>query len=144
MKAKANLEKVRMRTIVIAISVVVLIGLITSLAVYQKCIAPFHAPGGRRGWDRDFHGIFSEADSDWPGLEPMVMLQALMQEQIINEVAPHPPYNIAIQDQEIEQFLRDQARGKSEEIAEKEYQELFRQQLDEIRLSGPSSENWCG
>ena len=34
------------------------------------------------------------------------MLQALMQEQIINEVAPHPPYNIAIQDQEIEQFLR--------------------------------------
>ena len=28
----------------IAISVVVLIGLITSLRVYQKCIAPFRAP----------------------------------------------------------------------------------------------------
>ncbi len=65
------------------------------------------------------------------------MLQTLTSEAIIKQAAPKPPYNIAIHEQDIDQFLKGLARGKSDTITESDFKEWYRQQLNESRLSDP-------
>jgi foldase protein PrsA len=56
-------------------------------------------------------------------------------EEIIKQSATKPPYDITVSEQEIDQFAREIARGKSKRIDEGEFKEWYRQQLNESRLS---------
>ena len=69
------------------------------------------------------------------GGEPLSALQRLVGEEIIKLVAPHPPYNISVSARDIDQFLREIARGEGESITESEFKEWYRQQLNESRFS---------
>lgn len=127
-------SKARIRTIFTAVAVVIVIAIIAGIAIYRDRVAPFRTT------------ILVVDDASIPmryflkrislaGSEPMVILQTLMREQIIKQVAPKPPYNIEIEEEEIDQLLREMARGASEGITEDEYNEWYRQQLNESRLS---------
>ena len=63
------------------------------------------------------------------------MLQILAQEAVIRTTATRPPYNITATQQEVDGFARDLARGNDPTIADADFQEWYRQQLNESRLS---------
>jgi parvulin-like peptidyl-prolyl isomerase len=65
----------------------------------------------------------------------LTTLQTLTKEEIIKQSVTKPPYNITVTEQDIEQFARDVARGKNKTIAEGEFKEWYRQQLNESRFS---------
>lgn len=67
------------------------------------------------------------------GTDPMYMLTNLAQEEIIKLEAPK--YGIEISPEEIDQALRTIAAGASENIAESEFKEWYRQRLNETGLS---------
>jgi parvulin-like peptidyl-prolyl isomerase len=69
------------------------------------------------------------------GEPSLTTLQALTKEQIIKQSVTKSPYDLAVTDQEIDQFARNIARGKSKTISEGEFKEWYRQQLNESRLS---------
>ena len=129
-------SKANIRTIVIAVVVVVIIGAIAGFAIYQDRVAPFRTTvlevdGSSITMRYFLKRVLSS------GREPMAMLQTLTNEEIIKKAAPKPPYNINIGEEDIEQFLKGIARGESDTIAEKEFKEWYRQRLNESRLSEP-------
>ena len=67
--------------------------------------------------------------------DPMTMLGNLTNELIIKKVAPQPPYNIEVTAEDIDETLREIARGESETISDSEFREWHRQQLNETGLS---------
>ena len=56
------------------------------------------------------------------GQEPLAMLQKLAEEQVVKLVAPNPPYNIQVDDEDIDNYLREVARGGSASITDADYQ----------------------
>jgi parvulin-like peptidyl-prolyl isomerase len=127
-------SKATIRTIAIAAVVVVIIAVIAGVAIYQDRVAPFRVTvievdGSSITMRYFLKRILSS------GREPMAMLQTLTSEEIIKQVAPKPPYDIDIREEDIEQFLKGLARGKSDTITEKEFKEWYRQRLNESRLS---------
>ncbi len=58
-----------------------------------------------------------------------------VKEEIIKQVVTKPPYSITVTEQDIDQFARDIARGKNKTIAENEFREWYRQQMNESSLS---------
>jgi hypothetical protein len=69
------------------------------------------------------------------GQDPMAMLQVIANEEIVKAVAPAPPYSIQVTEQDIDVFLRDVARGNNESIADRDFREWYRQQLNESGMS---------
>ncbi len=126
--------KARTRTLLLAVAVVALVATVTGVAVYRDRIAPYRAP------------VVVVDDVAVPmryfltrvrlsGLEPMTMLDTIMKEQIITQVAPEPPYNLRVTDAEIDQFLGEVATGMGDALANNEYREWYRQQLNQSGLS---------
>jgi foldase protein PrsA len=63
------------------------------------------------------------------------MLQTLTNEAIIAKAAPEPPYSIAAGEEDLDRFLKDIARGQEETISDRDFDEWYRQQVNESRLS---------
>ena len=130
-RVKANKTR---KTILFAVAVILIIGGIAGYAIYRDRMAPFNT-------------IVLEVDGTlinmryflkrvaMSGEPPLTTLQALTKEEIIKQSVTKPPYNITVSEQEIDQFAREIARGKSKTIDESEFQEWYRQQLNESRLS---------
>ena len=136
-KKRQNAEsKARIRTVILAASVVAVIGAIIGVAIYQDRTVPFRTTVLVVG-DTSITMRYFLKRVYLSGKEPLAMLQTLTSETIIKQAAPNPPYNIAIHEQDIDQFLKGLARGKSDTITESDFKEWYRQQLNESRLSGP-------
>ena len=122
------------RTILFAAAVVLIIGAIAGFAIYRDRMAPFNAivldVDGTSINMRYF--LKRVAMSGEPSL---TTLQALTKEEIIKQSVTKPPYDIAVTQREIDQFAREIARGKNKTIENGEFQEWYRQQLNESRLS---------
>ena len=128
---KANKTR---KSILFIVAVVMIIGGIAGYAIYRDRMAPFNA-------------IVLEVDGTsinmryflkriaMSGEPSLTTLQALTKEEIIKQSATKPPYDITVSEQEVDQFAREIARGKSKRIDEGEFQEWYRQQLNESRLS---------
>ncbi len=67
------------------------------------------------------------------GLDAMEMINVLTNEQLIKIEAPR--YVAEVSPEDIDQVLREVARGESETISESEFKEWYRQLLNEIGLS---------
>ncbi len=67
------------------------------------------------------------------GADPMEMINTLTSEQLIKIEAPR--YVVEVSPEDIDQGLREIARGESETISESEFKEWYRQLLNEIGLS---------
>ncbi len=70
------------------------------------------------------------------GREPMEMLEVLAREEVVRQAAPQPPYNIVVGKDDVDAYLKEVARGKSDGISDKDYREWYRQQVNESSLLG--------
>ena len=120
--------------IILAVAVVLIIGLVTGIAIYRNRLAPFRTTvlevnGTSISMDYFLKRV---AKSGEPSL---TMLQTLTKEEIIKQSATKPPYNITATDQDVDRYAREAARGKNKTLTEGEFQEWYRQKLNESRFS---------
>ena len=126
-------------TILVAVVVVLVIGCIAGYAIYRQEIAPFETVVLRIDEKEIKMRYFlkrlrmGEGNPSFGG--PISLLGMIAQEEIIKEKAPLTPYNLSATPEEIEGFLKTLARRGSDSITEEEYQEWYRQQLNQTQLS---------
>lgn len=129
--AKATLST---KTIVIAAVVVFVIAAVAGFAIYWNRVAPFRTVVlvvNNTSFDmRYFLKRVSLSSAD-----PVAMFETLMREEIIRQAATKPPYDFSVSKEDIEEFLKELARGESASISDAEYNEWFRQQINESRLT---------
>ena len=125
----------RRRTgLLIAGVIVVVVGIVAGVAIYLDQIAPFRTTVVSVGESAVSMRTFLRR-THMSGREPLAMLQTLASEEIVKRVAPHPPYGIDVREEDIDLYLRGQARGQSETITESDFKEWRRQQVNESGLS---------
>jgi parvulin-like peptidyl-prolyl isomerase len=122
------------RTLAIAAAVAAVVAAAAGIGIYLDQVAPFRATVLVVG-DRSVTMRYFLKRVSMSGQAPLDVLQALVSELIIRDLAPEPPYNIEVTDQDVDRFLRDLARGGSETIKESDFKEWYRQKLNETRLS---------
>ena len=126
-------------TILVAVVVVLVIGCIAGYAIYRQEIAPFETVVLRIDEKEIKMRYFLKRLRMGEGIPsfggPISLLGMIAQEEIIKEKAPRTPYNLSATPEEIEGFLKTLARRGSESITEEEYQEWYRQQLNQTQLS---------
>lgn len=132
-KKAAGTNKNR-KTIMLVVAVVLVIGLIAGFAIYRNRMAPFRTTvlevnGTSISMDYFLKRV---AMSQKPSL---TTLQTLTKEEIIKQSATKPPYNITVTDQDVDRYAREAAWGKNKTITEGEFQEWYRQKLNESRFS---------
>ena len=66
---------------------------------------------------------------------PVRLLGMIAQEEVLKEKATKAPYNFSVTTEEIEAALKTVAHRGSESITENEYQEWYRQQINQTQLS---------
>ena len=133
-KREAGDSKHIARTILISSIVIVIIAAVAGFAIYRERVAPFRLSVlVVDGSEINMRYFLKRVNMS--GQDPFAMLQALLREELIKQVAPKPPYNITVSEQEIDQFFRETARGTSEEISDEDFEEWYRQQINESRLS---------
>ncbi len=132
-RTAADVKRTR-TTILVAAIVVVIVGFIAGFAIYQNQVRPFNAT------------IISVDDAEidmryflkriaMSGKQSMEMLSTLSEEAILRKVAPQPPYNIEVTEEDVDQYARDIAKGSDDSIDESEFNEWYRQRVNESRLS---------
>lgn len=124
----------RRRVIAIAAVVAAAVIVVVSIAVYRERVAPFRAAVLVVDDNRVSMGYFLKraylADQ-----APLETLEELIDEEIIKLEAPNPPYNIRVDDDDVDRFLREMAQGEDASMSDEVFEEWYRQQLNESRLS---------
>ena len=126
-------------TILVAAVVVLVIGAIAGYAIYRQEIAPFETVVLRVDEKEIKMRYFlkrlrmAQGNPSFGG--PVNLLGMIAQEEVLKEKASQAPYNLSVTEEEIEGFLKTLARRGSESITEEEYQEWYRQQLNQTQLS---------
>ena len=142
MKYKENKEETKrstLLTILVALVVVLLIGSIAGYAIYRQEIAPFETVVLRIDEKELKMRYFlkrlrmSQNNPSFGG--PPNLLGMIAQEEIIKEKATKAPYNLSVTTEEIEAALKTVARRGSDSITGEEYQEWYRQQLNQTQLT---------
>ena len=142
MKYKENKEETKrstLLTILVALVVVLLIGSIAGYAIYRQEIAPFETVVLRIDEKELKMRYFlkrlrmSQNNPSFGG--PPNLLGMIAQEEIIKEKATKAPYNLSVTTEEIEAELKTVARRGSDSITGEEYQEWYRQQLNQTQLT---------
>lgn len=117
--------------LIIGIVVVVILGIL-AIPWYQNYIAPFNRTiinvDGTEVSARYFLDRSRLAESD-----PMTMLDALTNEMVIKIMAPQ--YGIQVTEDDIDQTLRSIASGGSGDLSDIEFEEWYRQQLNDYQIS---------
>ena len=122
------------KVILAVVGVLMVIAVIAGAAIYQDQIAPFQRPVvvvDKTAVPMSYflrRAHLSDAD-------PMSVLHTLAKEQLVNRLAPLPPYNIALSEDDVDQFLHEIARGQGESLSKADFQEWLRQQVNETGLS---------
>ena len=121
--------------ILLVIAVVfVVVGGIAGFAIYRDRVAPFRTTVLIVD-DTSINMRYFLKRVRMAQRDPLEMLQALTRELVIAQVAPQPPYDIEVSEDDVEHFIRDIARGGAETITEAEVREWYRQQLNENQFS---------
>ena len=126
-------------TILVAVVVVLVIGSIAGYAIYRQEIAPFETVVLRIDEKeikmRYFLKRLRISQVGPSKNRPVNLLWMIAQEEIIKEKALKTPYNLKVTAEEIEEALKTAARRGSDSITENEYQEWYRQQINQTQLS---------
>ena len=126
-------------TILVAVVVVLVIGSIAGYAIYRQEIAPFETVVLRIDEKEIKMRYFlkrlrmSQRNPSFGG--PVRLLGMIAQEEVLKEKATKAPYNFSVTTEEIEAALKTVARRGSDSITENEYQEWYRQQINQTQLS---------
>lgn len=127
------------KTLVAAVIVVIVIGAIAGYAIYRQQIEPFETVVLRIN-DASVNMRYflkrlklEEGNLSFGGAT--TVLNRLAIEEVIRQSAPKAPYNLKVTDEQIDQYLRNVARRGAESISENEYEEWYRQQLNQSQLN---------
>ena len=131
-KAIDSDRKGRRAGFIIASLVIAVILVVVGVFYYQEYVAPFRRTIITVDNISIDMGSFLKR-CRLAGADPMSMLEVLTQEQIIKLEAPRHVGEVSPED--INQELRRIASGGSGDITESEFEEWYRQQLNEARLS---------
>ena len=136
---KEETKRSTLLTILVAVVVVLLIGAIAGYAIYRQEIAAFETVVLRIDEKELKMRYFlkrlrmSQNNPSFGG--PPNLLGMISQEEIIKEKATKAPYNLSVTTAEIEAELKTVARRGSDSITGEEYQEWYRQQLNQTQLT---------
>lgn len=131
--AEAN-NRSRLRTIILAAVVIAIVGTTAGIAIYRERIAPFNTViVAVNGVEMDMRYFLNRLNVS--GAQSMELLSTLTQEEILRQLAPQPPYNIVLTEEDVDNFGKEVAKGSDETITEEEYQEWYRQQVNESGFS---------
>lgn len=127
-------KKKRLRTIILAAVVIAIVGTTAGIAIYRDRIAPFNTVIiAVNGVEIDMRYFLTRLN--FSGEESMSLLSTLTQEEILKQLAPEPPYNIILSEEDVDDFAKDVAKGDAETIPEEEYREWYRQMVNESGFS---------
>ena len=122
--------------IVITLAVVmpVVIGAIVALVIYGNNTAPFRATVLEIN-DTSISMRYFLRRLHLAGGTPTALFQTIANEEILKQVAPNPPYDIKISDDNVDQFLKEMARRDNNTMADDDFKLWFRRQLEITGLS---------
>ena len=121
------------RVLSVVITVVVVVGAVVGVAIYQNNVAPFQTVVLKVD-DAEIKMDYFLRRVRMSGSEPLTLLQELTRETIVELVAPAPPYNITLTEADVDQFARELATGAGDPITDAEFQEWYRQQVNDTGL----------
>ena len=124
-------RKRRQRFIIIGIVVVVILAIFIPV-YYINYIAPFTRTIISVDGIEVSMGDFLDR-TRFEGSDPLTMLETLTNELVIEIMAPQ--YGIEVTDEDIDQGLRDLASGGTGDISDVEFEEWYRQQLNNSSVS---------
>ena len=124
----------RRRAVVLATLAVVIIAVITVSIIYGNRRAPFRINVLTVNDTTVKMGYFLKR-LYWSRGDAVALLQTLTNEEIIKQMAPHPPFNIKISPDEVDQYLREIALKNGGTNNEREIKSWYRRQLEDTRLS---------
>jgi foldase protein PrsA len=75
------------------------------------------------------------------GKSTLSMLQQITKEELITNAVSRAPYNLKIDEYTINQYIKKKAKGSKSVIDEDEFNEWFRQQKNELRLTDNEYKN---
>ena len=119
----------------VLIAVIVAVGGIAGIGIYNERVAPFRTVVVRVDDDREVRMRYFVKRMAAARTQSMQLLNTLMREEIILKAAPQPPYNIRPSDDDVEAFARSVAQAGGEAVTDAEYQEWIRQQLNNYGFS---------
>ena len=126
-------EPTRKRTgLLVAVLVIVVIGAIAGVSIYWNQVRPFQQTLIVVDDSSINVGYFLKRTL-MTGEDASVMLRILTDELLIKEGAPR--YGFEASPEDVDEMLRALARGESETISDDEFEEWYRQQLNETELS---------
>ena len=120
--------------LIVIAAVVVVVGGIAGFAIYRERLAPFQTTVLVVD-DSSINLRYFLKRVHMAQREPLEMLQALTRELMIAQVAPQPPYDIEVSEQDVDQFIGELAAAGGGTATEAEVREWYRQQLNENQLS---------
>lgn len=115
-------------------AVVVVVGGIAGFAIYRERAAPFETTVLVVD-DAEIKMRYFLKRVRMARRDPLEMLQLLTRELMIVQVAPQPPYSIEVSEQDVDQLIRDLARGDGDSVTDAEVREWYRQQRNDNQLS---------
>ena len=116
--------------ILLVVIVMTVVGGIAGVGIYNERLAPYRTVVVRVDDDREVRMDYFVKRMAASGMQSRQLLNVLSREEIILKVAPNPPYNIKLSDDDVVAFVRSQATGGQDSITDAEYDEWFRQQLN--------------
>ena len=123
------------RSLLVLVVVIAVVGAVAGYGIYNDRVAPYRIVVVRVDDDREVNMGYFVKRLMASGGETLPMLSTLSREEIILKVAPHPPYNIVLSDDDVEAFSRSVAQAGGETITDAEYREWLRQQLNDTGFS---------
>ena len=123
----------RRRTIIIAFIILAIIGIIIGVGHYVINVRPFQHTIIIVGDESVNMREFLKRARLYGLDDPHAILEVIVEELLIEQGAPR--YGIEVTEKDIDEGLREGARGESESITDLEFNEWYRQRLNESGLS---------
>jgi len=121
-----------LRTVVLSIVAVIVMGIAAAAVLYVQRVAPFRTAVLEVDGSSVTMQYFLKRASVTPGNSSQV-LQALVNDELVNQMAPGAPYNIRVTENDLDLFLREAAGG--EIVSEEEFDSWYGQRLEETPYS---------
>ena len=119
----------------VIVIVMVTVGGVAGIGIYNERVAPFRTVVVRVDDDREVRMRYFVKRITASRIRSRQLLNTLIREEIILKVAPDPPYNIRLSDDDVEAFTRSVAQSDGQSITDAEYLEWFRQPLNNSGFS---------
>jgi parvulin-like peptidyl-prolyl isomerase len=132
-KTHANAKR-RRRIRIAAVTAGVLVLAVAAVAIYLDRVAPFRATVITVN-DKAISMRTFLRRTRIAGEDPMVMLDVLVDEEIVNQVAPYPPYDIEVTDSDVDSYLRAVAAAPNASMEDAEYSAWYRRQVNDSLMS---------